>query len=731
MPIQRNIQHPGVEIREIDKSQYTPAIEGTYCLLAGYADKGEESNPIIVSDAQSFTSIYGEPTNEAERYFYYAGQEILRTGGTLIAAKLPYDNLISNHYKAIGINITDGNPISGFTAATPPNTGFTTVTSEQLSAVGYTDYATVDMSNPLNMPTTDYDVLLAGMTSSGASFPTTASTYDFLIVDKSKQTIQGTDENEGILIAIVDPIDALNVQRVLSGAADTDSMDLLSGFTTSDGRTYIDGNDMSVNLIDKFSNSSVSEDIMRQFPTIEFFDGGASINREYSHHIGVIVCQVFTSNQDEGKFKIGILEAFVGSIHNDARDKSTSQSIYIADLINAGSRYIQMFYNNSNGSLPVWQNEVQDNDTILYKSSSTYPLIGFDKDETEKKIKGGEIKSELQKIYEKVSNIDEIQIDLVIDGGLSTIAQFTDDAGGTLYEPIIDVDPDDVTITQPSDLATWRDIVSEMIIFCRDARKDCMTILDVPRHLVIEANSKYIRPTVPDNTFSNTIGQKLKYVTGLNSSYAALYANWFKMVDGFTGNNFWIPQSVKMAGIYIYNDRIANIWDAPAGLNRGIIYGVNDLAFNPNDKDADQIYIKSINYAKRYPLDGFIAEGQKTTQVKPSAFDRVNVRRLFLRLERLAYQVSRYFVYEPNNFFTRRRLVDMLDPIFSRVKQQGGLYDYLIVCDERNNTPDVIDRNELKVAIYLKPVKTVEFILIDFIATRTGGDFSEILDETL
>ena len=164
-----------------------------------------------------------------------------------------------------------------------------------------------------------------------------------------------------------------------------------------------------------------------------------------------------------------------------------------------------------------------------------------------------------------------------------------------------------------------------------------------------------------------------------------------------------------------------------SGLNRGVIQGISSLAFQPSNPDADQLYTKSINYAKRFPLAGFVLEGQKTTQVRPSAFDRVNVRRMFLRLERFTYQTSRYFVYEPNNVSTRARLVATLDPIFASYQAQGGILDYKIVCDGSNNTADIIDRNELKVAIFVKPVRTAEFILVDFIATRTDASFSELL----
>ncbi len=146
---------------------------------------------------------------------------------------------------------------------------------------------------------------------------------------------------------------------------------------------------------------------------------------------------------------------------------------------------------------------------------------------------------------------------------------------------------------------------------------------------------------------------------------------------------------------------------------------------------SDALYTKSFNYAQKYPLEGFILEGQKTTQVKSSAFDRVNVRRSFLRMERFVYQTMRQFVYETNNIFLRRRVVDVLTPYFNRIKSQGGLYDFKIICDESNNTGDVIDANELKCLIALKPARSVEFIRVDFVATRTNANFSDVISELI
>ena len=156
-------------------------------------------------------------------------------------------------------------------------------------------------------------------------------------------------------------------------------------------------------------------------------------------------------------------------------------------------------------------------------------------------------------------------------------------------------------------------------------------------------------------------------------------------------------------------------------------HGVTDLAINPTQKQRYLLYKININPIAFFPNDGFVIYGQKTLYRKPSAFDRLNVRRLFLTLEKEAQSLLKYFVFEPNTFATRKRLTGALQPIFDQAKISDGLYDYTLVCDERNNTPDVIDNNQLKISIYIQPVRTAEFILADFIATRTGVDFNELI----
>ena len=228
--------------------------------------------------------------------------------------------------------------------------------------------------------------------------------------------------------------------------------------------------------------------------------------------------------------------------------------------------------------------------------------------------------------------------------------------------------------------------------------------------------------------FSQHIFWPLKNLFGgLNSSYACTYANWFKVNDTISDKFIWIPPSGYMANRMINTDTNFFPWYAPAGLTRGVLNGILDIGINPSQKQRDLLYKNGINPTVYWPGDGYVVWGQKTLQRKPSAFDRINVRRLFLWCEKAVLQIARYFVFEQNTQFTRSRLVAAIDPVLSFAKRNQGIYDYMIVCDERNNPPDVRDRNEMVVDIYIKPVRVAEFILVNFVATRTSQKFEELI----
>jgi phage tail sheath protein FI len=258
-------------------------------------------------------------------------------------------------------------------------------------------------------------------------------------------------------------------------------------------------------------------------------------------------------------------------------------------------------------------------------------------------------------------------------------------------------------------------------------RRDHMFILDPLRHIFVNGpNSKVSAKLGYD--FSKEVYNPLKNLLGgIPSQYGASYANWIRNNDTSSDQLVWLPSSGYVAADIAYSSAVSFPWSAPAGFTRGVLRNVIDLAINPTQKQRDYLYKINQNPIAFFPGDGYVIFGQKTLFNQPSAFDRINVRRLFLTLEKATKRLLKFFIFEPNSFSTRVRLVNALSPIFEQAKNNDGVYDYRIICDERNNTPDVIDNNELKVAIYIQPTRTAEFILAEFIGTRTGVNLSELV----
>lgn len=258
-------------------------------------------------------------------------------------------------------------------------------------------------------------------------------------------------------------------------------------------------------------------------------------------------------------------------------------------------------------------------------------------------------------------------------------------------------------------------------------RRDHMFILDPLRYIFVNGPSTKVS-SKKNYDFSKEVYNSLKNLFGsIPSQYGAAYANWIKNNDTASDQMVWLPNSGYVAADIAYSSAISFPWSAPAGFTRGVLRNVLDLAINPTQKQRDYLYKMNLNPIAFFPGDGYVIFGQKTLFNQPSAFDRINVRRLFLALEKATKRLLKFYIFEPNSFSTRVRLVNALKPLFDQAKNNDGVYDYRIICDERNNTPDVIDNNELKIAIYIQPTRTAEFILAEFIGTRTGVNLNELV----
>lgn len=383
-------------------------------------------------------------------------------------------------------------------------------------------------------------------------------------------------------------------------------------------------------------------------------------------------------------------------------------------------------------------------------ADNIYPIGSYSSGQVTSKLLGS-IPSKVERALDAIKNDEIYDIDVVVEAGLGTIHVMTnmiDTTGQSIsssyyddanYSVAISEALDTIRTSAPLD-ATGTDIRSNYSVifnifenFCNlpsntGGRGDCMFIADPIRHIMVTGKSNKVLSDRSKNFQTHIYWAMRHQFENENTSYAATYGNWALIYDEFLGDKVWVPFSSVAGAAFARNDAAEFPWSAPAGYTRGLVSGtVVDIAITPNQKQRDELYKSNINPVLFSPSQGMAIFGQKTMSRKPSAFDRINVRRCFLALERPTKKASIFFVFEPNTEYTRTRFVNTIKPIFEYAKNNQGVYDYLIVCDERNNTPQVIDSNEMRADIYIKPVRTAEFILVSFIATRTDANFEELV----
>jgi hypothetical protein len=223
---------------------------------------------------------------------------------------------------------------------------------------------------------------------------------------------------------------------------------------------------------------------------------------------------------------------------------------------------------------------------------------------------------------------------------------------------------------------------------------------------------------------SDSISQATTQADSVDSNMTATYYPWVKTIDVNTNKLISVPPSVLLPGVFAANDRVAAEWFAPAGLNRGGLVGAVSVINRLTQSEKDTLYEGKVNPIVQFPGQGIVVFGQKTLQDKPSALDRINVRRLLLTVRKYIASTSRYLVFEQNTSETRNRFLNIVNPYLESIQQRQGLYAFRVVMDDSNNTPDVIDRNIMKGSIFLQPTKTAEFIQIDFNILPTGAAFN-------
>jgi len=294
------------------------------------------------------------------------------------------------------------------------------------------------------------------------------------------------------------------------------------------------------------------------------------------------------------------------------------------------------------------------------------------------------------------------------DGSAVTVAQKK-----TAYEKFLDSETVDVgLIIAGSGDATHVDNV----ISIAEDRKDAVAFVSPERSDVVNVANA-------NTQTSNVIGF---YNSIRSSSYVVFDSGYKYQYDRYNDVYRFVPLNGDIAGLSARTDLIADSWYSPAGFNRGTIRGAVKLAFNPNKTQRDDLYRNRVNAVVTFPGQGTVLFGDKTGLSAPSAFDRINVRRLFIVLEKAISTASKFQLFEFNDEFTRANFRNIVEPFLREVQGRRGLTDFLVVCDETNNTGEVIDRNEFIAEIFIKPARSINFITLQFVATRTGVSFEEV-----
>ncbi len=376
---------------------------------------------------------------------------------------------------------------------------------------------------------------------------------------------------------------------------------------------------------------------------------------------------------EDGKFSgtVGtVLEKFQFlSKATDAKyDDGTSQ--YYKNYINSNSRYIWWLDHSASVSAN-WSGGT----LASAFSEMTVPLTkslagGFDQNPTD---------GEFLTAYGQFSNPDTIDVSLVLGGA------------------------------SDSTVATY------LINSIAEVRKDCVVFLSPNRTDTINANGNELTNI---QTFRDVLP---------SSSYAFMDSGWKYQYDKYNDVYRWVPLNGDTAGLCVRTDNDRDPWFSPAGFNRGNVKNVVKLSWNPNKSDRDELYKKGVNPVVSFPGEGTVLYGDKTLQSKPSAFDRINVRRLFIILEKSISRAAKYTLFEFNDQFTRSQFVAMVEPFLRLVQGRRGITDFRVVCDETNNSGTVVDRNEFVGDIYVKFARSINFIQLNFVAARSSVSFDEIV----
>jgi len=716
------ILSPGVFQNESDQSLVQRGIQGTATALVGPTVLGQPLVPTYVTSYSEYTSKFGESFKSGSYYYEYltslAAKDFFSNGGqTLLVTRVISGSSNVSTYAEAGVpnslTATAGTRSSASFVLNGNDTGSAGAnTFMRLSIPGVNDYWIGVVQN-------------TGWLTAGASYADTVSDIFYIGVGATP-----TIDQVGNYITA-----SINTSASFFRNNFTASYDNASDILTITALTNANQNSVPNN------NWFVSRSLNYVYDTtgtVQLFANGAdgTVNNSFTLETLAWGDQMNnTSSITAGALASGTAANVRWEITSVNTGSGTfNLAIRAGNDNNAQLNYLETFPNLSlDPALPNFITRVIGDSNPVYKvDGDGVPYIDYT----------GSYANASQ--YVRVKSVDYPQVDSIDNNGNYKSGSYSGSlplvgsgsyggsfAGGVAATNRVQLMNENITTTNiqgfsPADYANAFGILTNkdeyqfnvllapgigldnsaaatMISTCED-RGDAIAIVDC-------------------KTYGSTVVGATQAAAGQSSNYAATYWPWIQLQSVALGKAVWAPASTVMGGVLAFNDQVGAEWFAPAGLNRGGLPNVLKAERKLSQTDRDVLYEGNVNPLATFPGNGVVVFGQKTLQRKATALDRVNVRRLLIRLKDFIGQVANNLVFEQNTTITRNRFLSQVNPYLDSVVQQQGLFAYKVVMDDSNNTPDVIDRNQLVGQIYIQPTKTAEFIILNFNVLPTGATF--------
>ena len=748
---------PGVQVQEKDLSNVVPAVATSIGGYAGEFRWGPVGEVVQVSSEVELANIFGKPTAPYARSFLTAAS-FLKYGNTLKVSRaagtnsVPSRNAVATYfvganndllvpYSGSAVTIGNGSDYSASTSALS-NASFVARYPGQLGAsIGVyvvTAYSTGSSSevNPFNGAT-------LAVANQFDSQPTYSSNNPVIVKattgSGTQLTIAGND-NGGITAGMFVVGKGINPSTYIASVSASSAVTTSSPSTISSGSiqftiglnvftatslgitvgtvitasssgipagttvTQVSGGDQSASCFIRISTATTAS--ISSGSTLSFTKYG-KVNLSQSVTAAYSASTLTFFEPDQIHVAVIDLDGGLSGTPGTILEKWSNLSLFADGKRDDGTNVYYKEFINRNSSY-VWvntlANECPNADTTVTSTASTLTVAT----------------ASLNALAHICGNRN-----LPI-GNVAAAAAYGKDGGSidggswdttSAIDYLADAETIDVSLLFGSDIGDENGLstTENLLQSTANTRRDCIAFISAPL-------------TVADKTTSSAkltaVLNKFKYA--IHDSYQVFDSGPLYVYNKYQDNYIWIPACGHVAGLCAYTENVADAWWSPAGYNRGNLKGVTKIAFNPDQSERDALYKENINSIVAFPGQGILLFGDKTGQSKPSAFDRINVRRLFIVLEKAIATAAKYQLFEFNDQFTQAMFRSMTEPFLRDIKGRRGIMDFLVVCDSTNNTPAVVDANQFVADIYVKPARSINFITLNFIATRTGVSFSEI-----